>query len=221
MHTAKAVIFDMDGLMVDTEQIALRANAIAVEELGVPLDRSVFFQFVGKSPAGCCDVLKEVLGVDGPWQQFWDCACGHYHRFVREEPLTTKPGLFELLDYLDAQEIPWGVGTSTGKELAHLKLNKIGVGDRPHCVVSSTCVPEAKPAPDIFLKAATLLGVANKDCIVLEDSEPGIRAAHTAGMRPVHIPDLIPSSDFIRDVAYGIYGSLDDFLGDLQEARAS
>lgn len=221
MDTAKALIFDMDGLMLDTERIAIRANALALEELDLQIPNAVFLQFVGKSPEGCCQVLRKALGEEGPWQVFWDCACAHYHRFIREEPLPTKAGLFELLDYLDEQALPWGVGTSTGRELAYFKLEKIGVRNRAHCIVSSSCVAQAKPAPDIFLKAAELLGVAAEDCIVLEDSEPGIRAAQTAGMRPFHIPDLIPTSDFIKEAAWGAYGSLEEFLEAFTEARLS
>ncbi|MBV8470365.1 MAG: HAD family hydrolase, partial [Burkholderiaceae bacterium] len=113
-----------------------------------------------------------------------------YDAIVAREGLVVKPGLRELLDWLDAHAIPRAVATSTRRSRALAKLERAGLWPRIQALVGGDEIARGKPAPDIFLRAAELLGVSTPSCIVLEDSEPGITAALAAGMTPIMVPDL-------------------------------
>ena len=117
-----------------------------------------------------------------------------YDAIVAAEGISLKPGLDDILDLLDERGVAAAVATSTRRERARAKLDRVGLLHRFAALVGGDDVARGKPAPDIFLAAAERLGVAAGDCIVLEDSEPGIIAAAAAGMTPVMVPDLHPPS---------------------------
>ena len=120
----------------------------------------------------------------------------------------TKPGLTSLLDWLEMRAMPRAVATSSGRASADRLLQSAGVRARFEIIVGGDDVANGKPAPDLFLLAADRLGVAPSDCVVLEDSGPGIHAAHRAGMRPILVPDLQQPTDEVQALAYRVCKSL-------------
>ena len=119
-----------------------------------------------------------------------------------------RPGIVELLDWLEARDIPRAVATSTKRPLALRKLRAARLLDRFDAVCTSSDVAQPKPAPDVYLLAAERLGVAPADCLVLEDSPTGVRAALAAGMTPVQVPDMLLPDGEVRALRHRIVGSL-------------
>lgn len=190
----EAVIFDMDGLILDTEAPALRAWERAARTLGRDFDLQLCRQMIGRNFGDCVALIRARHGPDYPVDQLTQAWAADYDSIVAAEGIALKPGLTEILDLLDEREIALAVATSTRRERARAKLDQVGLLHRFAALVGGDDVARGKPAPDIFIAAAARLGVPAADCMVLEDSEPGILAATAAGMTAVMIPDLHPPS---------------------------
>ncbi len=210
MHPIRAVIFDMDGLMFDSERVARDLWLDIARRRGYTISNDVYLSILGTNIPATMSILQHALGKDAPvaaMQQEKQLALEHAVR-LRAVPL--KSGLIELLDALDALGLRKAVGTSSPHALAQLKLGTYGLLPRFEHIVGGDQVSHAKPAPDIFLKVAAKLGVAPAQCVVLEDSENGVRAAHAAGMRPIIVPDLVQPSSEVRALAWHVLDSLHD-----------
>jgi HAD superfamily hydrolase (TIGR01509 family) len=185
-----AVIFDMDGLMPDTEPLAARAWTDAAAILGVVFDHNVTPQLIGRNSSDCVALIRSHHGDDFPVDAVMQAWHGAYDAIVAREGIALKNGLLELLAWLDKARIPAAVATSTRRARAEAKLEHTALAERFAALVGGDEVARGKPAPDIFVAAAARLGIAAADCLVLEDSEPGIRGALAAGMAPILVPDL-------------------------------
>ena len=190
----QAVIFDMDGLMLDTEGPALRAWESAARGLGREFDLELCRQMIGRNFGDCVALSRARHGTDYPVDALTSAWAADYDAIVAAEGISLKPGLEDILNLLDERGVAAAVATSTRRERARAKLDRVGLLHRFAALVGGDDVARGKPAPDIFLAAAERIGVAAGDCIVLEDSEPGIIAAAAAGMTPVMVPDLHPPS---------------------------
>jgi HAD superfamily hydrolase (TIGR01509 family) len=184
-----AVVFDMDGLMLDTERIALVVWRQAAADLGFALDDEVAERMVGRTSATNRLMLQMHFGESFSYDELWALADSRYLEALNRDGVPRKDGLVELLDFLAARGIPRAVATSTSPDLARHKLERAGVVQYFDIVVGGTDVERGKPAPDIFLRAAERLGKLPVECVALEDSGPGIFAASTAGMVTILIPD--------------------------------
>ena len=149
---------------------------------------------VGRNFRDCAALIVDRHGADYPTDALMRAWHVAYDAIVEREGIAIKPGLLELLDWLDAQGIPKAVATSTRRDRAQAKLQQTALLSRFTALVGGDEIATGKPAPDIFLVAAARLGEAAADCLVLEDSEPGVRAALAAGMTPIMVPDLHPPS---------------------------
>jgi HAD superfamily hydrolase (TIGR01509 family) len=203
-RVVSSVIFDMDGLMLDTERIALRVWRQAANDLGVALDDAVAEQMVGRSRATNQLMLQAHFGDKLSFDDLSALAEARYQAALETEGVPRKPGLIEILDMLRARGVPRAVATSTARKLALHKLDQAGVLGYFDVVVGGDDVEHGKPSPDIFLRAADRLGVRPAECVVLEDSGPGIHAASAAGMLPILVPDggRLPSTDACALAAY-------------------
>ncbi len=189
----RAVIFDMDGLMLDTEPLAARAWTDAALAMGITFDHAVTPRLIGRNFSDCQTLLRAHHGAAYPVEALmahWGVA---YDAIVAREGIALKAGLIELLDWLEARGVAKAVATSTRRSRALAKLLHTGLAARFVALVGGDEVARGKPAPDIFLATAARLGAAPADCVVLEDSEPGVRAALAAGMTPIMVPDLHPA----------------------------
>ncbi|GAA5784648.1 haloacid dehalogenase [Chitiniphilus shinanonensis] len=187
----RAAIFDMDGLMLDTERIALGCWHAAARELGLPLSEEDALGMVGMHSSKAPAYLAGLYGPDFPVRALIDATHQRYLAAM-EEPIPLKAGLLELLDWLAAEGLPCGVATSTRRRIAEHHLAQTGILQRFAQTVCGDEIEHPKPAPDIYLKAAGLLGVAPGECVVFEDSNFGVQAAHTAGCRVIMVPDVRP-----------------------------
>jgi HAD superfamily hydrolase (TIGR01509 family) len=190
-----AVIFDMDGLMLDTEPVAARAWSDAADRLGLPFDHAVTRRMIGRNFPDCRALIREHHGDDYPVDALMSGWHAAYDAIIDREGIVVKDGLFELLDWLEAQAIPKAVATSTRRARAQAKLERIGVAQRFATLVGGDEIARGKPAPDIFLEVAARLAADPGACLVLEDSEPGVHGALAAGMAAIVVPDLHAPSD--------------------------
>ena len=215
-----AVIFDMDGLMLDTERIAQAAWERAVAELGYGFPVGFYVQFIGITVQDVERLTRRVFGEDFPFQEAFRRKQQYVQDLISEHGIPLKPGLLELLDEMDGPARPGeaaaktlfkAVASSSVGEIVRRNFQVAGLPlERFEAVVSGEEVQKGKPAPDIYLLAGERLKAPAGRCLVLEDSNAGIRAAHAAGMIPVMIPDLVAPDEEVKTLAYRILPSLGD-----------
>ena len=196
---ARAVIFDMDGLLIDSERVILDCWRSVAAEQALPLDDGLWLSMVGMHDAACTEMLAHLLGQAKAERLSIECK-DRYDLLV-ERGLPLKDGAVELLDALSARGVPLAIATSTRRERALVKLARCGIDHYFDALATSSDVAHHKPAPDIYLLAAERLGVPPENCVAIEDSEMGVRAASAAGMAVIQVPDLVPASDLTRSLA--------------------
>jgi HAD superfamily hydrolase (TIGR01509 family) len=208
----------MDGLMIDTERLAIEAWRLAGTDFGFPITGEIFMNMVGRDLRHGDRVLVETFGSDFPTTSVRERYRAYMDRWINEGKLSVKPGLLDLLSFLDEISMPKAVATSTDYDRAIHKLSIANLLERFTVVITGDQVQKGKPAPDIFLTAAKRLGVLPENCIVLEDSDAGIQAAYVAGMTPVMIPDIKPPSEESIACAHRILSALEEFHDYFQES---
>lgn len=180
MARARLVIFDCDGVLVDSEPISIRVLLEVVAEAGVNIDEEVGYRrFLGRSMASVAAMLEEEFGLAVKDRHLAEARARLYESFRRD--LKPTAGIFAALDAL---ALPYCVASSSQPERIRLALSLSGLLERfePH-IYSASMVDKGKPAPDLFLHAARSMGFRPADCVVIEDSAAGIEAARRAGMR--------------------------------------
>ena len=204
----EAVVFDMDGLMLDSERAINECMARAASDLGHELPASLWLQMIGGGDGLCRRLLADRIGADATVELL--ARAEAMYDVVADAGIDHRPGIVDLLDWLVARGIPRAVATSTRRPLAMRKLAAAGLLPYFDAVATSSDVAAQKPAPDVYLLAASKLGVAPARCLVLEDSPTGVRAALAAGMTPVQVPDMLVPDDAARALGHRIVASLGD-----------
>lgn len=212
-----AAIFDLDGLILDTEKIGQIAWNRAAADLGIELADEVYDKLIGVVIRDGDETLRSAFGTDFPVAQMRRRAEQYFDEYINEHGLETKPGFLELLAFVKKNKLLTAVATSTAKVLAMQMLNVCNLVNKFDVIVCGDEIQNGKPAPDIFLKAAKRLGTAPEQCMVFEDSENGVRAAHTAGMTTILIPDLLKPSEKTTQLADRVFSTLDEVIPYLQE----
>ncbi|MCP5151247.1 MAG: HAD family phosphatase [Ectothiorhodospiraceae bacterium] len=208
--TPRAVLFDMDGLMLDTEPIYRQAGLRAADELGFALTDDIYFQLVGRTQVDSERLLLETFGLGFPLDEFRTRWPRYWHAHVREHGIAHKPGLLELIDEIRRSGLLAAVATSSDLGQARVTLAAGGLADVFDIVVTGDQVPNGKPAPDIYLLAARRVGVEPSACVALEDSDNGLMAAVDAGTTALMVPDMKPPSAPAARAAYRVLDSLHD-----------
>jgi HAD superfamily hydrolase (TIGR01509 family) len=203
-----AVIFDLDGLILDTESIARIAWKQAAADFGFVLDDDLYQKLIGLVTPDIGEVLRDAFGATFCAEEAIQRAYGHFDEYIEKNGIEIKPGFFEVIELLDKAGIPRAIATSSSKAFAGKKFAASGLVGKFSVVVCGDEVQNGKPAPDIFLAAAKKLGVTPQRCLVFEDSDNGIKAAHRAGMTIILIPDLKQPSKEIARLAYKVCSSL-------------
>jgi HAD superfamily hydrolase (TIGR01509 family) len=204
----RAVIFDMDGLMIDSEVIYREAWLRAIGQFKREMPEEVFRQFLGRNNRDSRARLAEIYGADFDVAGFLDVCRTLAGAHIDTHGIPHKRGLAGLLAKLEARRLAKAVATSTRREWALRSLGPLAA--RFEVLTTGDEVARGKPAPDIFLLCAERLQAAPHECLVLEDSEAGIRAAHAAGMPVIMIPDLVEPSEEIRALAWRVCRSLEE-----------
>jgi HAD superfamily hydrolase (TIGR01509 family) len=213
MSKRQAIIFDMDGLMVNTEPLARQAWRDVLQEYGQPLPDEVYQQMIGHRTDWSAQMLlaRCPLPVTAV-----ELAASKEARFdhMRAQGVPVMPGLLALHASLEERGLPWAVATSSPRRHAEIILEQLGLAASCGAIAAGDEVVHSKPAPDIYLLAAERLGVDPAVCLALEDSAPGGRAALAAGMKVVAVPTADTADADYSFTPYR-YGSLTAVLADL------
>ena len=215
----KAVVFDMDGLMIDTETFNYQYFGGFYKERGYQLSRDDYYTcFTGRPIHMALDMVKEVSHLEHTYEDFFSYLNAHQEERINAiVPL--KPGLEELLQYLKENHYKIAMATSSGLDRVHQLFKTYDVLSCFDAIVCGPDVKNGKPAPDIFLKACEKLSINPSDALVLEDSEAGIEAGHRAGCQVVCVPDLKEPSEHYRKMLTKMVGSLFDVIDYLKEDK--
>ena len=192
-----AVIFDMDGLLIDTEAVYLEAYQAAAALMGVELPLAFCHSLIGRPSPDCDRLIQDYFGPAFALEAFNDHADGHAARTL-EANVPVKPGAAELLAFLGEHGLPLGVATSSSRRTTERHLGQAGLLGHFRVLATRDDVRRGKPHPDLYLEAARRLSVAPRRCLALEDSNNGLTAAHAAGMLAVMVPDIVPPTDEVR-----------------------
>lgn len=204
----EAVIFDMDGTLVDSESVSVRAWRLTAQHMGIDLPKSLTDSFIGRNATSCFELMvAHVQGDEDLANRIFE-----QHRVDFEEltsqHLELMDGAREALAALKEMGLPLGVATSTHRDRAIPRLERFGLENEFASITCGDEVSRSKPEPDIFLAAAASLGVAPERCAVIEDSFNGVRAGHAAGSFVFMVPDLVKPTEEITALCTAVLGSL-------------
>ncbi len=212
-----SILFDNDGLLVDSERVTFEIWQEIFLRHGFELTMEQYCEVVGFNEESTAKHIRERFPGLDPYKDVfreWD---ERYEILAPAGGVPLKKGAVELLDYADRVGLKKAVASSNSLYWVRVLLSANGVFDRMDAVSHGQLVTRGKPAPDIFLKAAELLDADPSECLVLEDSSNGIRAAHAAGMIPICIPDLKQPPQEIRSLCSAVLPDLRTVIGWLEE----
>jgi len=202
-HQVRAVVFDMDGLIFNTEDIYRDAVMATAADANHDIPLAFYLSTVGLTGAATRLAFIERYGEGFDYDTFWNTASNRFAEMARTQ-LRLKAGVVELLDLLDGFTLPRAICTSSRHEDVRNNLAVGGLVGRFQFVIAQGDYSGSKPHPAPFLKAAERLGVAPQSCLALEDSYHGVRSATGAGMMTIMVPDLFPPSDDMKELCVGI-----------------
>lgn len=199
--TPRAVLFDMDGLMLDTEAPVIPLWREAAKKFGKTLDDDILLGTIGRDGPSTRKMFLDRYGADFPYDRIVEELMAIIRDSVEKNGIPHRPGLIKLLDHLHSLGIPKAVATSTNRQSALWKLKEAKIYDYFDAFACGDEVTNGKPAPDIFLLAAGRLGKKPEECIGFEDSTAGLRSLAAAGIKSVFIRDLVqPPEDVMKTV---------------------
>lgn len=206
------IIFDMDGVLIDSERQSNEGWLWAAGQLGVDMPMWLIDSFKGAPAELCCKFFDDYYkGVIDYWEAK-ELRTQHVYKIRETEGIPVKKGVKDIFEYIRNNGLKCAVATSTRRESAEKTLHEIEVWDYLDAVVYGDEVEHGKPEPDIFLRAAKAIGISPSEAVVVEDSINGIKAGYAAGMRVVHIPDTIAIDDDIRKLTYMVCDDLNGLI---------
>jgi HAD superfamily hydrolase (TIGR01509 family) len=215
----RGVIFDLDGLMIDSEPLSIQAWQRCLEPWGASLTIEQYSSLVGTSHAYSLDYIERHGGAEVDRlildQAFWE----NLIALVRQDGLEAMPGVLPLVAEVARRGLRLGVASNSRTGYARIALEKTGLNGYFRCVIGADQVAAGKPAPDVYLRAAACLGLSAVDCLAIEDSPVGARAALAAGLPCILVPNPL-LGDVRLEAALAIYPSLDGLFQDLDRVLA-
>ncbi|MGE4276047.1 MAG: HAD family hydrolase [Lawsonibacter sp.] len=211
------VVFDVDGVLFDTERLSRSVWEEVSQEFGCPQAVEHYLEFIGRSRRDDMAHMLELLGSKFPVEAFFQTCSQRTQARIEADGVPLKPGVFEILTFLTERRLPIALATSTYSERTSRRLELTGLGPFFQTVVTGDQVTHGKPHPEIYQTACGRLGIDTASALAVEDSFNGIHSAHGAGMRVAMIPDLIPPTPELDQLLFQRFESLlelRDFLAD-------
>lgn len=206
----EAVVFDMDGVIFDSEKLVIECWIPVAEKYGIPNIVDACHECLGINSNLTREKMHARYGDDFPYDTYKAEMSALFHERAKDGKLPKKAGIFELLDYLKEKKVKIAVASSTRSEVVVRQLTEGGLISYFDKVICGDMVSKSKPDPEIFLKACEELGVNPEDAFGIEDSYNGIRSCNAAGMHPIMVPDLAPATEEMEALADYIFDSLLD-----------
>lgn len=202
------IVFDMDGIIFDTETVCLGVWQSIADEFGFENVDEVFQKCIGCNRVYTLEILKYTQKPGFQAEAFLERASEVYHRVIEERGIPVKPGAKEIFMWLRSQGAKVAVASSTRLETVEYELRAASLYEYFDVIVGGNLVRKSKPEPDIYLYACSLLGAEPENCFAIEDSYNGIRAAFRAGMRVLMVPDRLPPTEEMRQLAEAVLPDL-------------
>lgn len=194
-----AVVFDMDGVIFDSERLVLQCWEKVAEKYHYSGMHEVFFPCIGTNKVKTKEILLDYYGGDFPYEEFNGEASALFQQITQRDGLPVKKGARELMEYLGRRGIPMAVASSTRLQRVTEELEQARLYDYFRVVTGGDQLKRSKPDPDIYLMTCEKMGVQPGNAYAIEDSHNGIRASYSAGMRPIMVPDMLPATDEMRE----------------------
>lgn len=214
MSLTYTVIFDMDGVLLDTEAIYMEAWQELAKERGLNADdiRNMVLACTGTTADMTRTIMVERLGSVEAYENGLEFTREYFNKYINDNGIPVKKYVRTILDYLHDKKIKVGLASSTKEAVVRQQMRDTGLYDYFDVILGGDNVVNGKPSPDIFLDCAKKLNADPKDCFVIEDSFNGIRAAHAARMHPIMVPDLRRPDDEIKVIAEAILPDLNEVV---------
>jgi HAD superfamily hydrolase (TIGR01509 family) len=206
----RAVVFDMDGLLLDSEKISLATFIEACRENNYEPDVAAYYRCIGTTPPKTREIIMEAYGGAFNYQAVSDCWRKRFNERALNNPIPLKDGALDLLEFLESRNIKKVVVTSTYRENARKMLTNAGIFGFFEFIIGGDEISHGKPDPEIYLAACRKLGEASANCLALEDSNNGVLSAVAAGLVVIQVPDLVEPSADIKSLGHKIVRSLAD-----------
>ncbi len=213
----KAVIFDMDGLLLDTEKLLIKFWCEAANESGFPMTREIALNIRSMHRSFAVPYLKSVLGEDFDYLKIRSRRMELMNEHIEKNGIELKKGAQKLLTYLKKIGIRTAVATATDYQRAEKYLKETGIFGFFDKIVCATMVEKGKPMPDIYIYAANELGLDPSECAALEDSPNGVKSASSAGCKTIMVPDLTQPDEELLGIIAAKADSLEDVVGIIEK----
>lgn len=204
----QAVVFDMDGVIFDSERLVIETWKAVAEKYGIASIEQACLACTGLNREATALKMREIYGEEFPYEEYKKEASALFHERYDGGRLPMKPGVKELLAFLKEKGVRIALASSTRSAIVRQELADAGILSYFDEVICGDMVARSKPEPDIFLKACECLQVNPAMAYGIEDSYNGIRAAHAAGLRPLMVPDLCPPTEEMRQLTEAVLPSL-------------
>lgn len=215
----KGLIFDMDGLLIDTERLSYEALVRDCKERGFELTLEQFLSIRSLSIPKCEEKFKGYFGEDFDFEDSFRKHFLYMNEHMDKYGVPMKKGADNLLKYAKEKGLRIALATSTPLPIAEGYLRSLGLWDYFHKVQSAADIKNGKPAPDVYLAAAKLLELAPSECMAFEDSPNGVRSASSAGCVTVMVPDLSGPDEELEKLIYACAQDLDDAINIIENYK--
>lgn len=210
LEDIKAVIFDLDGTLIDTEKIYRQLWPQSVREMGYDMKDEHYLQMRSLGRPFAPAKMKEWFGEDFDYDGARKIRSGHFNKYLEEHGIERKKGAIELLEYLKQKDIIIAIATATDIERATSYLEMTELNGYFDKVISATMVKEGKPSPDVYLYACSQLGLKPSECVAVEDAPNGILSAYRSGCHVIMVPDQTGMEEYLKDKVEYCVDSLED-----------
>ena len=208
----KAVVFDMDGVIFDSERAVMQCWKEVASRHNIPDIEKAILACTGTTMVRTREIMLNLYGADFPYDEYARESSAIFHSRYDGGRLPMKPGVKELLTFLKEHDKKIALASSTRQQVVTDELRDAGVIEYFDRIICGDMVSRSKPAPDIFLKACEELNISPSDSYAIEDSYNGIRAAHAGGLHPIMVPDLLPADEEMQSLAEIVLPSLSSVM---------